>query len=81
MVFGMVHPYIFIHFMEMACHNKRQAAISHGRVRRSTQEQQSHTEEHERIQHITREAYKLNISLAHEHKDIPTMCAIRPLFA
>ena len=33
-------------------HNKRGAAISHGRIRRSTREQQSHTEEHERIRRI-----------------------------
>ena len=36
--------------------NKREAAISHGRIRRSTREQQSHTEEHERIRRIARGA-------------------------
>ena len=30
--------------------------ISHGRIRRSTREQQSHTEEHERIRRIARGA-------------------------
>ena len=39
-----------------AINNKRGAAISHGRIRRSTRAQQSHTEEHERIRRIARGA-------------------------
>ena len=35
-------------------------AISHGRIRRSTREQQSHTEEHERIRRIARGANNNN---------------------
>ena len=42
--------------------NKREAAISQGRIRRSAREQESHTEEHERIRRITRGAYSMNIS-------------------
>ena len=34
----------------------REAAISYGRIRRSTREQQSHTEKHERIRRIARGA-------------------------
>ena len=33
----------------------RERSMSHGRIRRSTREQQSHTEEHERIRRIARE--------------------------
>ena len=38
---------------EQGYHNMREAAISHGRIRRSTQ---SHTEEHERIRRFARGA-------------------------
>ena len=35
--------WIWIRDREQGYHNKREAAISHGRIRRSTREQQSHT--------------------------------------
>ena len=41
---------------EQSYHNKRQVVISHKRIRHSTWKQYSHTEEHERIRHITRGA-------------------------
>ena len=51
-----VGAWIWIRDREQGYHNKRGAAISHGRIRRSTREQQSHTEEHERIRRIARGA-------------------------
>ena len=51
-----VGAWIWIRDQEQGYHNKRKAAISHGRIRRSTQQQQSHTEEHERIRCIARGA-------------------------
>ena len=51
-----VGAWIWIRDREQGYHNKREAAISHGRIRRSTREQQSHTEEHERIRCIARGA-------------------------
>ena len=55
-----VGTWIWIRDREQGYHNKREAAISHGRIRRSTQEQQSHTEEHERIRRIARGANNKN---------------------
>ena len=55
-VVGEVGAWIWIRDREQGYHNKREAAISHGRIRRSTREQQSHTEEHERIRRISRGA-------------------------
>ena len=51
-----VGAWIWIRDREQGYHNKREAAISHGRIRRSTRGQQSHTEEHERIRRIARGA-------------------------
>ena len=51
-----VGAWIWIRDREQGYHNKREAAISHGRIRRSTREQQSHAEEHERIRRIARGA-------------------------
>ena len=51
-----VGAWIWIRDREQGYHNKREAAISHGRIRHSTREQQSHTEEHERIRRIARGA-------------------------
>ena len=51
-----VGAWIWIRDREQGYYNKREAAISHGRIRRSTREQQSHTEEHERIRRIARGA-------------------------
>ena len=47
-----VGAWILIRDREQGYHNKREAAILHRRIRRSTREQQSHTEEHERIWRI-----------------------------
>ena len=49
-----VGAWIWIRDREQGYHNKRETAISHGRIRRSTREQQSHTEEQERIRRIAR---------------------------
>ena len=51
-----VGAWIWIRDREQGYHNKREAAISHGRIRRSIREQQSHTEEHQRIRRIARGA-------------------------
>ena len=51
-----VRALIWIRDREQGYYNKREAANSHGRIRRSTREQQSHTEEHERIRRIARGA-------------------------
>ena len=55
-----VGAWIWIRDREHCYHNKREAAISHGRIRRSTREQHLHTEEHERIRRIARGANKKN---------------------
>ena len=65
-----VGAWIWIRDREQGYHNKREAAISHGRIRRSTREQQSHTEEHERIRRIV--IYRRNRDNgAHERKSNP----------
>ena len=51
-----VGAWIWIWDREPGYYNKREAAISHGRIRCSTREQQSHMEEHERIRRIARAA-------------------------
>ena len=51
-----VAAWTWIRDREQGYRNKREAAISHGRIRRSTREQQSHTEERERIRRIARGA-------------------------
>ena len=53
-----VGAWIWIQDREQGFNNKHEAAILHGRIRRSTRGQQSHTEEHERIQRIARGANK-----------------------
>ena len=68
-----VGAWIWIRDREQGYHNKREAAISHGRIRRSTWEQQSHTEEHERMRRIARGAnnYGFKDNGAHERKGNP----------
>ena len=69
-----VGAWIWIRDREQGYHNIL-AAISHGRIRRSTREQQSHTEEHERIRRIARGANSISCGFkdngAHERKGNP----------
>ena len=79
-----VGAWIWIRDREQGYHNKREATILHGRIRRSTREQQSHTEEHERIRRIARGANNIVETAATALVNVKViriiMSAFRPSF-